>query len=153
MARHSLCCFLIALSSCHFRTEVTQIHDLKNLTGVWYATPDTYSMLERKKYKVASLSLRLYAADSVFEGTNFPDNITSQSGEPVNGIYGNATGVWQVYNFRDDWKVHLQFTKGPVFTEKTSLDFEIYLEDSTLVLCTYLGDPDSGDILEYQKSR
>jgi hypothetical protein len=110
-------------------------------------------MLERKGYKESALSLRINIMDSSFEGKNFPDNIKSSFGAPVDTVYSNATGVCYLYTFEGSWKMHLQFTKGSVFTEQTSLDFDVYQEGSCLILCTYLGDPDSGNILEFQKSK
>lgn len=159
MLRFTLCLLAISLGGCHsIKTELgisTQVSDkseLANLQGVWYATSATYNMIKNKKYVVDTMQLALYP-NATFKATNFPDCITTSAGDPVNQVLANGSGTWEIYKFGDFWKLRLDFQKDSVFKDKAFCDFDIYYNKSTLKISEFIGDPDSADILEFEKSK
>ena len=159
MLRYALCLLIISLEGCHsikaklgISTQVSDKSELANLTGVWYATGTTYNMIKNKKYVVDTIHLTLYS-NATFKATHFPDCIVPLSGEPVNHVSADGSGTWEIHKEGDFWKLRLDFKTSPVFIEKTFCDFDISSNKSTLILSEFIGDPDSVDILEFEKSK
>lgn len=63
----------------------------------------------------------------------------------------NATGKWEVPKNKERWEVEMAFDKSKLFTVKTYMNFDIAIIDSTYHLYIYLGDPDEGEIIMFEK--
>jgi hypothetical protein len=154
----AICFLCIGLSGCHFfgprdlapYNMITDRNELKDLNGVWKATGITYSMIKREKYKIDSVKLIL-GKDSTFEAVNLPDCLSDQFGEAVKHQLLSATGSWGVEKIGNEWKMSMEFNKGQLFKEKSTFDFDLYHSGKTILMSTYLGDPDEVKLLEFEK--
>ena len=146
---------LISLASCHGSKHpvikhghtVTDIKALDNLTGTWYSTPDSDTMLKKKNYRPDSIFIVLQQ-DSVLKAHHLPDCMTAAI---KGGLLQDALGVWKLHRDGDDWKLGVAFEAGKLFRYKTYTFFDIAVVDSVLTIYQYIGDPDKGDVLQFRK--
>jgi len=131
---------------------ITDRNELKDLDGVWKATGITYSMIKREKYRMDSVKLIL-GKDSTFEAVNLPDCLSDQFGEPVKHQLLAATGNWRVEKTGKEWKMIMEFNKGRLFKERSGFEFDLYHSGNSILMSTYLGDPDEVKLLEFEKVR
>jgi hypothetical protein len=104
-----------------------------------------------RNWNATDMHLTLYA-DSTFAGINIPDCITTETVEPAKGIAANGSGSLEIYQSGEFWKLRLEFKKGPVFSEKTFLDFDIRTNISSLIISGFVADPDSMNVLEFERA-
>ena len=147
-----------AICSCHFfqprdtsnDTPIKNLNQLTKLPGNWKATSNTNEVLKKKNYQLDSMSLTLHE-DSSFEIINLPDCINSTDGNSIAGELENVTGNWEVRKNQNRWDVEMAFDESKLFKVKTYRSFNIAIIDSSYQLYTYLGDPDQGEIIMFEK--
>lgn len=126
---------------------VTDIKELADLAGTWYATPDTDSILKEKKYKPDSIYIVLQT-DSVLKAHHLPDCMTAAT---TGGLLQDALGVWKLNKDGDHWRVSIAFEAGKLFRYKTYTFFDILKVDSVLAIYQYIGNPEQGKTLQFRK--
>ena len=116
------------------------------MAGTWYATADTYVLLDKKKYVRDSVYL-LLRPDSSFK-VRLPDCMDAAS---KGGLVWDAIGSWRLFRSGDTWKLGMAFEKGRLFRYRTFTNFDLVVKDSVLTLSRYVGDPDKAEALQFRK--
>ena len=147
-----------ALSGCHFfgprdmtnLSTITDVAQLNNLSGVWKATSNTYTLTKRLQYPADSITIILHK-DSTFEAINIPDCLSDGLGNPVKHQLLNATGRWGVEQDGKEWKIRMEFKPGKLFAKGLYTDFDVYRSGNDLLMGVYAGDPDEAKALDFIK--
>ena len=148
---------IVTFSSCrYFNVSPVDGITTKNLTekplseefiGSWKIDKYSYELIEKKEYKQKNVKL-IIKNDGSFAAKNFPDFVNVFSENKMNE-YINANGTWKIgKDFKGEkWTLSLDFNKSEYF----STEFELYRQDEKLILWYFVGDPDSGERLLFEK--
>jgi hypothetical protein len=149
----------IALAGCHFlgprdMSGFTMITDNKqpgSLNGVWKATGFSYDMIKSEDYMIDSIKLILHK-DSTFEAFNLPDCLGDEFGHPIKHLLLPAKGRWRLSKITELWHMELDFDKGLLYKKGMTIIYpDLYLSGKTILMPTFVGDPDEAKYLEFEK--
>ena len=94
----------------------------------------------------------IFKTDKTFELRNAPDFITDAFGEPVKGVFLNATGTWETTKHNESWELKMNFDAGDLYETTFTTWYQIFEKDSAIVIKHAIGDGDSGDRFIYAKN-
>ena len=118
------------------------------MAGNWQATPATYELLTKMKYKSDTVFLHLQA-DSSFKA-HLPDCLDAAV---KGGVSWDAIGTWKLYRDNGAWKLGMSFVAGQLFRYRTFTTFDLVMIDSQLTISRYVGDPEKEQTLQFTRSR
>jgi uncharacterized protein YozE (UPF0346 family) len=147
---------LVMMSSCHgdpraysYSTE----KPIESVTGKYSLTNESLSFLKSQNYNSQSSFLEL-RTDSTFILSNIPD-IWNPFVEPK-GAFESAYGRWKIRKSQDWWTVELnsdsiQNSSNDKYGEGFSDQIMIIGERQPFTMSFILGDPDTGEALQYKQ--
>jgi len=139
----SVACVLPNLDTENFAKEEPAHADL---VGTYALTPSTVQFLKDEGgYEAVGASIAL-AADGTFEMVDMPD--WWGAGEPGGG-FDSGSGTWKTVKHQEWWDVELHFTSEDPPVGTTSIP--IAGQAPPYSLWFYIGDPDSGDIIIFER--
>ena len=132
------------LSACFLSPPPTNKPDVNDLSGVWIPDKATLEdMAERGGYDTTRQTKLILHADGKLELVNMPDWLEKSDGESRHGLH-SYTGSWEVTKSEKDWLLAISYSKKGTF-------FSIYGNKPPYKTGTYLGDPDSGNMMIFVK--
>jgi hypothetical protein len=158
-------CLYLILISCllgcrYFNVSPVNGISLKNvpekpndndLIGTWEVDKTTYDLVEKKGYKnPRKIELKLNN-DKTFEAKNFPDFAMVFDSRVLKAH--QLKGKWNVAkDFEETYFVlELSFDKIEDSVGGFSTSYDLYLQDSKLIIWDFIGDPDSGERFLFEK--
>ncbi len=120
------------------------------LVGTWTLTPATTDKMRSEGgYEISTHSLTL-RNDGSFEIVNMPD-WWFNFGHSNKGFY-SGSGTWRVVkNSQGYWTIEVRFTSLPGYTSGLVTSFYIGQDKSGYYIYDFIGDPDSGDVMMFEK--
>ncbi len=152
--------FLLLLITCSFNScqsdpwawQYARSRPTQSVAGKYNLTSRSHELLENMYKNVRTSQLELKP-----DGTFFINNIASiWSPFPTAGGFENVKGNWRVGSDQSSWVVQLSITSVKQANGKLNQQrFETYAmligQDSPYILHFAIGDPDSGEALQYEK--
>ncbi len=130
---------------------------VNDLAGKYLPTKQTLqSITNEGHYKVNKLFVSL-RSDGSFEMQNMPDWWLTDFGEPQ-GCLVNGQGSWEVVQQQSWWELRLDFLSGEnlcLENYSTGLTISVPIVGNTAPysLWFYVGDPDSGKVMIFEKRK
>ncbi|GAB3752775.1 hypothetical protein [Spirosoma pomorum] len=131
-----------------------------DLVGLWKLNRFCYSFIkEQNVYPVDSITLSI-RSNGTFKIINLPDLVADDFGHPINGKLMDATGTWEVdstnSNAPTEWGLQLMFDKrdlqkAGIRKPGLNIEYQIYQVNKSPVLFYFIGDPDNGKTLVFEK--
>jgi len=123
----------------------------KDFIGKWKIDKHSYDLISKEGYEYKDVEL-VIKNDGSFNAKNFPDFIDVFS-KKATKEYLNAKGTWKIGKDFDDekWVLGLNFEKSKLYRDDLAVEFELYIEKEKLILWYFIGDPDSGERLLFEK--
>ena len=129
---------------------VTEKPKVKQLVGNWVLDSLSYVFI-KKHYKIGNEKILLNInEDGSMYFKNIPDlNIFNEKKSKESDLY-NITGKWELFQFKEGGK---WFLDRKYFTKNVGLNTSLHLsyKDGSLVIVNYIGDPDEGNRLIFNK--
>jgi hypothetical protein len=126
-----------------------------DLVGTYVPTADTLDFVRKEGgYQVVEPIEIILKADGNFEMHHMPDWWRTEWGESEGG-FDSGDGQWTVSKQQDWWDVEFQFKSREHFSEPVSNGFvtfiPIYGQAPPYKLWFYIGDPDGGDVMIFER--
>lgn len=142
---------LISWTSRNHSIPATQ-PTINQLTGTWTLSAISLNrMRSQGGYKISTHTLTL-REDGTFDLINMPDWWLNDFGDSRRGFY-SGSGTWEVgKDSQGYWIIELQFNSlsGPISNRQPS--FFIGQEKSIYYLYAVIGDPDTGNVIAFERS-
>lgn len=119
--------------------------------GTWEIDSASYSILKRKYPTTDPKVLLVFNENHEFESLDSPDCLSDPFGDPVANRFIDAFGLWEVEEQYNRWELKMSFDEGELFEISRQTWYSLFKVDSTLCIVTWIGDPDSGERLLYNK--
>ena len=122
------------------------------LVGEWEINSNSYEMIKEKykNYRGEKVSIVFYK-NHRFKAFNIPDCVTDGFGNPVKDKFYDAEGTWEVVKRKDRCELSMNFDAGKLYEHGVGTTYDLFKKDSSLVFITFIGDPDSAEILYFTK--
>lgn len=130
--------------SVEFSPQPKNKPNVNDLSGVWVPDKATLrDMAERGEYDTALQTKVILHANGNLELVNMPDWWESMSGESGRELH-SYTGSWEITKSGEYWKL-------AIYSSVMNTSFMILGNEPPYKTGTYLGDPDSGNIMIFVK--
>lgn len=121
----------------------------QDIVGIWQLTQGSLESIQEDGYVVSTHTIEI-KADGSFTLTNLPDSVWN-FGE-VGGKFESGSGTWSIeLDPNRDWSIALHFTKLNGKVDDFYTHFFLYGKEPPYRIYDYIGDPDSGRILSFEK--
>ncbi len=77
--------------------------------------------------------------------------MTDGFGNPVKDKFYDAEGTWEVVKRNDRCELSMNFDAGKLYEHGVGTTYDLFKKDSSLVFITFIGDPDSAEMLYFTK--
>jgi hypothetical protein len=127
--------------------------DEKDLVGVWVANARSIEWLKEKGYAVASPPSLEIRADGTFDMRAMPDCWRVFFDKEWKKVLESGSGKWSVQHVQDWYALEMDFhhLNGKDWQCTFSNHFNLRRQKSPYMVHVTVGDPDSGDCIEFEK--
>jgi hypothetical protein len=132
-------------------TKVTQKPNDSLLIGTWEVDKFSYDYIEKLidiEGKKIMISIH---KEGVLGSANLPNFRWSNEDKPTKLI--NPEGTWKLNQSykKDRWQISMSFGRQGGYEYRFAGRYDIYKRNDSLFLWMFIGDPDSGNRLLFQK--
>ena len=121
----------------------------QDIVGIWQLTQGSLESMKEEGYTISTHTLE-FKADGTFRMTNLPDLVWHFG--TVGGKFESGSGNWSIEkDINGDWCIELSFTELNGATENLRTEFYLYGKKPPYLIYDYIGDPDDGWILTYER--
>jgi hypothetical protein len=132
--------------------EINSQPDDSVFVGTWKLDSTSYFLI-KENYKHCGKQVELWLkSDKTFELKNAPDFITDDFGEPIKGVFLDASGTWETTKRGKHWELKMDFEAGDLYKTSQSTFYMLFKKDSTIVIEHFIGDGDRGNRFRYYKN-
>jgi len=122
-----------------------------DIVGIWVPTQLSLDDMKKEGGYTISTHTLTFKDDGTFEIINMPDWWLDGFGESHKGFY-SGSGKWDISSSQGEWVIELDFDNLTGYPDGLNTDLSVQGHKPRYIY-TYIGDPDSGKMMTYERSK